>query len=863
MIHPFSGLLANLFRRGRSASAPPRSRRPRLNVECLEDRLAPAVFNVNSLADLSIAAGVNSDGSIIGQGTTVTLRSAIQAANANSGAGGNTINLTLPGTYKITLAGAAGETDNLQGELSIFPTTPNGNLTIVNTSGGAAIVDGNHLNRVFDINAGATNNAATQFLVTMQGFTIENGDALDAANPDGPTSTGGGIRDQGNTSLTLNTMLFTNDVSSADGGGVVMENSVNIGTWVLTINNCMFTNNHAGDTGGGFDTDGTGTVVVNNSVFTGNTDVNQGAGIYIDTIAVGATFPGASMTLTGSTVSDNQATNTGVTASGGGISNAGNGTMTIVNSTIEGNFSGGSGGGFSDENNVGTLVVMNSFFLDNSAVADGGGIQEGGPSTTITNTAIQGNTASGTGGGLFLNGTNVSIQSSTISSNTAVGGGGGIEIQTTGTGASGTTITNSTITANSATGNAAAPTTANGGGIEAPATTFTGALTLLNDTINGNFATNGGGIFWGGTTGSVALENTIAAKNFAATGPDANNPAGAFTDTGGNLIGASGASSGNTGFTATTTQTGTVATPLDPVLGSLATNGGPVVGALGAQVVLQTEALLPGSPAIDKGVSASATTDERGFPRPDSTGSDTGLQDVGAFESNPLAGNAAFVQTLYLDLLHRLGDVTNPMDAEGWINGLNSGMFTHQAVAAAIAHSPEALGVVVDGLYLKILGRASDPGGRTGFVNFLESGGTVEQAITMMATSPEFNTLTGSNDTTFVQSLYARLLGRTATSLEVAGWLSALASMGRAGVANAFLHSSEFRSDGIEDLYGFPPASSTSVGGIFPDLLHRTAAPSSADINGFVMSGLDILNLEIAVSSSAEFNAQASTGMFF
>jgi hypothetical protein len=63
-------------------------------MEGLEERLAPAVFNVHSTADiLNPPAGV------------VTLRSAIQQANATPGS--NTINLTVAGTYKITLAGAA------------------------------------------------------------------------------------------------------------------------------------------------------------------------------------------------------------------------------------------------------------------------------------------------------------------------------------------------------------------------------------------------------------------------------------------------------------------------------------------------------------------------------------------------------------------------------------------------------------------------------------------------------------------------------------------------------------------------------------------------------------------------------------
>ncbi len=79
------------------------------------------------------------------------MRSAIETANATPG--GNTINLTVPGTYKITIPGA-GEDNNATGDFDILPS--GGNLTIVNTSGGAVIVNGNHLDRVFDINPANT-----------------------------------------------------------------------------------------------------------------------------------------------------------------------------------------------------------------------------------------------------------------------------------------------------------------------------------------------------------------------------------------------------------------------------------------------------------------------------------------------------------------------------------------------------------------------------------------------------------------------------------------------------------------------------------------------------------------------------------
>ncbi len=192
---------------GRKPAAP---RRRRLELEQLEERAVPAVINVNSLADvLNPGPGV------------VTLRSAIQQVDTGT-ATTNTINLTLAGDYKITLPGTQGETDNAAGEFAITPNA--GNLTIVNASGGQVVVDGNHLSRVFDVNPGDTDNPATKFTVTLQGFTITNGVAVDPANLDGPNSSGGGVRDQGNTSLTLNNVTVTGNTASADGGGVSMEN---------------------------------------------------------------------------------------------------------------------------------------------------------------------------------------------------------------------------------------------------------------------------------------------------------------------------------------------------------------------------------------------------------------------------------------------------------------------------------------------------------------------------------------------------------------------------------------------------------------------------------------------------------------
>jgi hypothetical protein len=604
-------------RQGKNAWARNRSRRVCLSFDQLEDRMAPAVYFVNTLADISFTASQvdPATGEIMGHGNTVTLRSAIEAANETPGS--NTIELLLPGDYKIAIPPAAPDDtaateNNLTGDFDIIPNAASpahSSLTIVNASGDTAMVDGNNLDRVFDINPGG-GAVPAGFTVILKGFTIQNGFA---SSGDGPSATGGGIRDEGNVNLTLTNMVVKNNRSTADGGGIVMENTVNA-SWILTIMNSTISNNHAGDAGGGIDTDGHGTVMISNSVVSGNTDLNQGAGIYIDSVTdAQGVLESANMTMTKTIVTNNSAlapsTTDGQGGSGGGISNAGNGTIRIDSSTISSNFADGSGGGFDDENGFGTLDIQQSLFINNSAALDGGAIREGGPSTFINSSEIKDNSSGGAGGGIFANGVTLTLQTSTVAGNTSSSNGGGIELQTTGSGTSGSTITDVTIAGNSALNNAGV----NGGGIDAPAG-FTGSVSLLNDTINANVAANGGGVFWVETSGTFAVQNTIIAQNFATTGPDAHNPSGNFTDNGNNLIGIAGATGGNTGFNAGSDQNGTASAPLDPKLGPLGNNGGPTVGAPGSSMVLETEKPAKGSPAIGNGNPAAAPMfDERGF----------------------------------------------------------------------------------------------------------------------------------------------------------------------------------------------------------------------------------------------------------
>ncbi|HYX29181.1 MAG TPA: CSLREA domain-containing protein [Pyrinomonadaceae bacterium] len=135
-----------------------------------------------------------------------------------------------------------------------------------------------------------------------------------------------------------------------------------------------------------------------------------------------------------------------------------------------------------------------------SPIGNGGGLINLG-SLSLTNVTISGNsvTTASRGGGIFSNGGALTLTNSTVSGNKVIngGGGGGIEII-----AGTATVTNSTISGNTSAGS--------GAGIE----NF-GVLVLANSTVSGNTADtspsgNGGGIYAGGSSGSLTiLDSTI------------------------------------------------------------------------------------------------------------------------------------------------------------------------------------------------------------------------------------------------------------------------------------------------------------------------------------------------------------------
>jgi CSLREA domain-containing protein len=315
-----------------------------------------------------------------------------------------------------------------------------------------------------------------------------------------------------------------------------------------------------------------GVLVLSQSSLSDNMATN-GGGLY--------NGPAAWLAVVASTVQGN----VGTTA-GGGLANNG-GTVTVYRTAVLSNTGGFNVYGGGGIENSGTLTVTNSTLSGNSA-GEGGGISNLG-TLTVTNSTLSGNSANGyAGGGIFNFGT-LTMANSTLSGNAAGIGGGVLNFGPL-------TVSNSTLSGNSG--------AMFGGGVA----NYLGPLTVSNSTLSGNSATFGGGIY------SQSNATTTVTGTIVASGTGGADCAGTL----GEVQGYNLDDDTSCGFSKTTDLTNT-----NPLLGPLQNNGGPT----------PTMALLPGSPAIDKGGTAAngcPATDQRGVARPQGPACD-----IGAFELVP------------------------------------------------------------------------------------------------------------------------------------------------------------------------------------------------------------------------------------
>jgi Ca2+-binding RTX toxin-like protein len=159
--------------------------------------------------------------------------------------------------------------------------------------------------------------------------------------------------------------------------------------------------------------------------------------------------------------------------------------------------------------------------------------------------------------------------------------------------------------------------------------------------------------------------------------------------------------------------------------------------------------------------------------------------------------NAAFVSTLYNNVLGRAADAQGLND---WVNLLNGGMSRASVVVGfseslefqissdILAHSGQ-----VYRIYDSAFNRQADAGGLEGWVNAMYAGAKIGDLVNGFMNSAEFTNTYGPinalSNTDFVNLLYTNVLNRTADSGGLASWVASLD--GGTSRANVFLSFSE------------------------------------------------------------------------
>ncbi|MEY2481541.1 MAG: hypothetical protein QOK24_69, partial [Verrucomicrobiota bacterium] len=340
----------------------------------VENPLVPA--NTTQISNQGTVSGANfasklTDDPNVGGATdpTITLlcgNPVTVATNADSGAGSlrqALVDVCDGGTINFA-AGLNGQTILLTtGELLI-----NKNVTINGPNAALLTVSGNNTSRVFEITSGK--------IVTISGLTIANGSATGGVLPG---SEGGGILNDHGT-LTLTNCVLSGNVA-ADSGGALFNFGYPSGSVTTTIKGCTFSGNSAVNGGAiyNYGDGGTATMTVLESTFSNN--AASAVGGALDNYGSGASG-NATLRIVNSTISGNRSN-----TDGGGINNTNNASpatasTTLINVTVTNNradndtSSPGAGGGAGG----GIRAVDGTVTLKNTIVA--GNFNDGSPSTT-------------------------------------------------------------------------------------------------------------------------------------------------------------------------------------------------------------------------------------------------------------------------------------------------------------------------------------------------------------------------------------------------------------------------------------------------------------------------------------------------
>jgi CSLREA domain-containing protein len=307
------------------------------------------LFTVNSTADVTDFNPGDGVCETANGNSVCTLRAAIMEANNLTGAD----SIMLPaGYYLLTIDG---NDDNAAvGDLDIREA-----LTINGDGADVTIIDGNFIDRIFHVDT------PNNHLIMMEGITIQQGN----------NSHGAGICNcSTGTEVVLSSFKILSNTASNWGGGVR-----NLGE--MSLIHSAIISNSAQSNGGGIENESTAVMVISNSMIALNT-------AYFDGLGGGISNNGI-LSITASTIWDNEARSFGIGSTGGGIYNTGQ--LWLENSTVGENTALSAGGG----------IYSNDFLrVDYSTIFSNTTINGGASSIFIYSgqAALGGSIIAGTGG---------------------------------------------------------------------------------------------------------------------------------------------------------------------------------------------------------------------------------------------------------------------------------------------------------------------------------------------------------------------------------------------------------------------------------------------------------------------------------
>jgi hypothetical protein len=344
----------------------------RRNLETLEDRSTPAVFNATvdpGPLGTNNTAAINE---ILGFFTTAV-------ANGEP----DVINLLPGATYKFTTTNNVLDGNNALPVIGPDGTGKNG--IVINGQGATFTRFSSEDFRFLRVN-GNNNNVTLE----INDLTLTGGKSTD----------GGAILVTNGASLTVNNTKLSSNESTKNGGAIAFIGTAGTNGGA-TFNNVEFSTNTAGGSGGGFSNTFDGFFQFNNSRFLGNLSTGGTGGV--------STFVGA-FEFNDTVFNNNVGKGLGSAGAYSGSEAVFN-RVTVTNNTAT---AGGTGGVSSGLSNI---RVQDSFIANNqgqNTTASGGGVQ--GAKVELYNSTVH-NNLSGGGGGVA--GTNVVIRHSTITNNTS------------------------------------------------------------------------------------------------------------------------------------------------------------------------------------------------------------------------------------------------------------------------------------------------------------------------------------------------------------------------------------------------------------------------------------------------------------